>query len=83
MSLISDSLRRVAEQRAGRKQPPLVPRRLAGQEDEDKRRRLLLMALTILLAVAAVGVAVYGVMQWRAGKSKPAEAVTASPQKVI
>ena len=83
MSLISDSLKRVAEQRAGRKQPPLVPRRLAGQEDQHKKRRLLLLGLTILLAVAVVGVAVYGVIQWRTGKSKPAEAVTASPQKVI
>jgi len=83
VSLISDSLRRVAEQRAGRKQPPVVPRRLVGQEDQHKRRRLLLLGLTILLAVAVLGVAVYGVIQWRAGKSKPAEAVTASPQKVI
>ncbi|MGD8255259.1 MAG: tetratricopeptide repeat protein [Syntrophobacterales bacterium] len=83
MSLISDSLKRVAEQRAGRKQPPVVPRRLAGQEGEDKKRRLLLVGLTILLTLALVGVAVYGVIQWRAGKSKPAEAVTASPQKVI
>ncbi len=83
MSLISDSLRRVAEQRAGRKQPPVVPGRLAGQEDQDKKRRLLLLGLRILLAVAIVGAAVYGVIQWRAGKSKPAEAVTASPQKVI
>ena len=83
MSLISDSLRRVAEQRAGRKQPPVVPRRLAGQEDQDRKRRLLLLGLTILLTVAVVGAAVYGVIQWRAGKSKPAEAVTASPQKVI
>jgi len=83
VSLISDSLKRVAEQRAGRKQPPLVPRRLVGQEDQHKKRRLLLLGLTILLAVAVVGVAVYGVIQWRSGKSKPAEAVTASPQKVI
>lgn len=83
MSLISDSLQRVAEQRAGRKQPPVVPGRLAGQEDQDKKRRLLLLGLRILLAVAIVGAAVYGVIQWRAGKSKPAEAVTASPQKVI
>ena len=83
MSLISDSLRRVAEQRAGRKQPPVVPRRLAGQEDDDKKRRLLIWGLTILLTVALVGVAVYGVIQWRAGKGEPAEAVTASPQKVI
>ena len=83
MSLISDSLRRVAEQRAGRKQPPVVPRRLAGQEDQHKKRRLLLLGLTILLAVAVIGVVVYGVVQWRTGKSKPAEAVTASPQKVI
>jgi tetratricopeptide (TPR) repeat protein len=83
MSLISDSLKRVAEQRAGRKQPPVVPRRLAGQEDQHKKRRLLLLGLTVLLAVAVVGVAVYGVIQWRTGKSKPAEAVTASPQKVI
>jgi len=83
VSLISDSLKRVAEQRAGRKQPPVVPRRLVGQEDQHKKRRLLLLGLTILLTVAVVGVAVYGVIQWRAGKSKPAEAVTASPQKVI
>ena len=83
MSLISDSLKRVAEQRAGRKQPPLVPWRLAGQEDQHKKRRLLLLGLTILLAVAVIAVVVYGVIQWRAGKSKPAEAVTASPQKVI
>ena len=83
MSLISDSLRKVAEQRAGRKQPPVVPRRLAGQEDQDKKRRLLLLGLTILLTVALVGVVVYGVIQWRAKKSKPAQAVTASPQKVI
>ncbi len=83
MSLISDSLKRVAEQRTGRKQPPVVPRRLAGQEDQHKKRRLLLLGLTILLAVAVIGVAVYGVIQWRTGKSKPAEAVTASPQKVI
>ena len=83
MSLISDSLKRVAEQRAGRKQPPVVPRRLAGQEDEDKKRRLLIMGLTILLTLALVGVAVYGVIQWRTGKRKPAEAVTASPKKVI
>jgi len=73
----------VAEQRAGRKQPPVVPRRLAGQEDQHKKRRLLLLGLTILLAVAVIGVVVYGVIQWRTGKSKPAEAVTASPQKVI
>jgi tetratricopeptide (TPR) repeat protein len=83
VSLISDSLKRVAEQRAGRKQPPVVPRRLAGQEDPDKKRRLILLGLTILLAVVVVGAAVYGVIHWRAGKSKPAEAVTASPQKVI
>ena len=83
MSLISDSLKRVAEQRAGCKQPPVLPRRLAGQEDEYKKRGLLLLGLTILLTLALVGVAVYGVIQWRAGKSKPAEAVTASPQKVI
>jgi tetratricopeptide (TPR) repeat protein len=83
VSLISDSLKRVAEQRAGRKQPPVVPRRLAGQEDLHKKRRLLLLGLTILLAVAVIGVVVYGVIQWRTGKSKPAEAVTASPQKVI
>jgi tetratricopeptide (TPR) repeat protein len=83
VSLISDSLKRVAEQRAGHKQPPVVPRRLAGQEDQHKKRRLLLLGLTILLAVAVIGVVVYGVIQWRAGKSKPAEAVTASPQKVI
>jgi len=83
VSLISDSLKRVAEQRAGRKQPPVVPRRLAGQEDQHKKRRLLLLGLTILLAVAVIGVVVYGVIQWRTGKSKPAEAVTASPQKVI
>jgi len=73
----------VAEQRAGRKQPPVVPRRLAGQEDQHKKRRRLLLGLTILLAVAVIGAVVYGVIQWRAGKSKPAEAVTASPQKVI
>ena len=83
MSLISDSLKRVAEQRAGRKQPPVVPRRLVGQEDQDKKRRLLLLGLTILLTVAVIGVVVYGVIQWQTGKSKPAEAVTASPQKVI
>ncbi|MEJ2234827.1 MAG: tetratricopeptide repeat protein [Syntrophobacterales bacterium] len=83
MSLISDSLKRVAEQRAGRKQPPVVPRRLAGQKGQDKKRRLLLLGLAILLAVTVVGAAVYGVIQWRAGKSEPAEAVTASPQKVI
>ena len=83
MSLISDSLKRVAEQRAGRKQPPVVPRRLAGQEDQHKKWRLFLLGLTILLALAVIGVVVYGVIQWRAGKSKPAEAVTASPQKVI
>jgi flagellar basal body-associated protein FliL len=61
----------------------VVPRRLAGQEDLHKKRRLLLLGLTILLAVAVIGVVVYGVIQWRTGKSKPAEAVTASPQKVI
>lgn len=83
MSLISDSLRRVAEQQAGRKQPPVVPRRLAGQKDQDKKRRLLLLGLTILLAIVVIGVAVYGVIQWRVRKSNPAEAVTASPQKVI
>jgi len=83
VSLISDSLKRVAEQRAGHKQPPVVPRRLAGQEDQHKKRRLLLLGLTILLAVAVIGVVCYAVIQWRAGKSKPAEAVTASPQKVI
>ena len=83
VSLISDSLKRVAEKRAGRKQPPAVPRRLAGQEDEDKKRRLLFLCLSVLLTLALVGVAVYGVIRWRAGKSKPADAVTASPQKVI
>ncbi len=83
MSLISDSLKRVAEQRAGRKQPPVLPRRLAGQEDQHKKRRLLLLGLTILLAGAVIGVVVYGVIQWRAGERTPAEAVTASPQKVI
>jgi len=83
VSLISDSLKRVAEQRAGRKQPPVLPRRLAGQEDKHKKRRLLLLGLTILLAGAVIGVVVYGVIQWRAGERTPAEAVTASPQRVI
>ena len=83
MSRISDSLKRVAEQRAGRKQPPVVPRRLAGQEIQFKKRRLLLLGLTILLAGAVIGVVVYGVIQWRVGERTPAEAVTASPQQVI
>jgi tetratricopeptide (TPR) repeat protein len=82
VSLISDALKRVSDQRAGRKQPPVIPRRLAGQRPEDKKRLLMLLGLTVLLA-GVVGVVVYGMIQWKAGQHAAEEAPTPAPQQVI
>lgn len=83
MSLISDALRRVAEQRAGRKEPPAVPRTLAGQGPQHKKRLLLFWGLTLLLAGAVIGVVAYSLIQWGGDKSEPAEAVSPAPQQII
>lgn len=83
MSLISDALKRVAEQRAGRKQPPVVPRILAGQGPQHKRRLLMLLGLTMLLAGVVIGVVVYGVIQRKAAQNEAEEAPTTVPQQVI
>jgi tetratricopeptide (TPR) repeat protein len=82
VSLISDALKRVSDQRAGRKQPPVIPRRLAGKRPEDKKRLLMLLGLTVLLA-GVVGVVVYGMIQWKAGQHAAEEAPTPAPQQVI
>ena len=83
MSLISESLKRVADQRAGRKQPPTLPRTLAGQKTPRKKRLLILLGLSILLAGAVIGVVVYDLIEWRSGESSPSEAVSPVPQQVI
>ncbi len=83
MSLISDALKRVAEQRAGRKQPPTVPRMLAGRGPQQKRRQYIVLGLTILLAGVLIGVVVYSLLQGKAGETSPSEAVTPTPQQVI
>ena len=83
MSLISESLKRVADQRAGRKQPPVIPRRLAGQNPERKKRLLMLLGLTMLLAGVVIGVVVYGMIQRKAGQNASEEAPTSVPQQVI
>lgn len=83
MSLISESLKRVADQRAGRKQPPVIPRRLAGQRPEHKKRLLMLLGLTMLLAGVVIGVVVYGMIQRKAGQNAAEEAPTPAPQQVI
>ena len=83
MSLISESLKRVADQRAGHKQPPVIPRRLAGQRPADNKRLLMLLALTVLLAGIVIGVFVYGMIQSKGGKNAAEEAPTPVPQRVI
>jgi len=83
VSLISDSLKRLAEQRAGQKQPPTLPGTLAGQRTPRKKRLLILLGLSILLAGALIGVVVYNLIGWRSGESSAPEAVTPVPQKVI
>ena len=83
MSLISESLKRVADQRAGRKQPPVIPRRLAGQRVENKKRLLMLLGLTMLLAGVVIGVVVYGMIQRQAGQNAAEEAPTPVQQQVI
>ena len=83
MSLISESLKRVADQRAGHKQPPVIPHRLAGQRPENKKRLLMLLALTALLAGIVIGVFVYGMIQSKGGKNAAEEAPTPVPQRVI
>ena len=82
MSLISESLKRVADQRAGRKQPPVIPRRLGGQRPEGKKRLLMFLGLTVLLA-GVVCVVVYGMIWWKAGQHAAEEAPTPAPQQVI
>ena len=83
MSLISESLKRVADQRAGRKEPPTLPRTLAGQKTPRNKRLLILLGLSILLAGAVIGVVVYNLIEWRSGESSPSEAVSPAPQQVI
>jgi len=83
VSLISDALKRVADQRAGRKQPPVVPRRLTGQRVQSKKRLLMLLGLTMLLAGVVIGVVFYGMIQRKAGQEGAEEAPTSAPQQVI
>ena len=83
MSLISESLKRAADQRAGRKQPPVIPRRLGGQRPEDKKRLLMLLGLTLLLAGVVIGVVVYGMIQKKAEKNAADQAPGSTPQQVI
>lgn len=83
MSLISDSLKRVAEQRAGRKEPPAVPRMLAGQGAQHKKRLLIFLGLTLLLAGAVIGVIAYSLIQLGGDESEPAKAVSPAPQQII
>jgi hypothetical protein len=45
VSLISDALKKVAEQRAARKQPSALPRMLGGQWPEQKKRLFILLGL--------------------------------------
>ena len=73
MSLISESLKRVAEQRAGRKEPPTVPRAIAGGGSVRKGRILVVLGLTILLAGLVIGVVIFGVIQRQGGKKLPAK----------
>ncbi|MGD8372448.1 MAG: tetratricopeptide repeat protein [Syntrophobacterales bacterium] len=82
MSLISDALKKVADQRAGRRQPPTLPRMIAGEKPQS-RRRLLLLGLTILLVGAVIGVIVFNLLRWQGGENVPAESVTPTPQQVI
>ncbi|MCG6916817.1 MAG: tetratricopeptide repeat protein [Deltaproteobacteria bacterium] len=83
MSLISDALQRVADQRAGRKQPPVVPRRLTGQRVQSKKRLLMILGLTVLLAGVVIGVVFYGMIQKEAGQKGAEEAPASVPQQVI
>ncbi|UCG20355.1 MAG: tetratricopeptide repeat protein [Deltaproteobacteria bacterium] len=83
MSLISDALQRVADQRAGRKQPPVVPRRLSGQRVQNKKRLLMILGLTVLLGGVVIGVVFYGMLQKKAGQKEAEEAPTSTPQQVI
>jgi Tfp pilus assembly protein PilF len=83
VSLISESLKRVADQRAGHKQPPVIPHRLAGQRPANKKRLFMLLALTALLAGIVIGVFVYGMLQSKGGKNAAEEAPTPVPQRVI
>jgi Tfp pilus assembly protein PilF len=83
VSLISESLKRVADQRAGHKQPPVIPRRLAGQRPANKKRLLMLLALIALLAGIVIGVVVYGMILSKGGKNAAEEAQTPVPQRVI
>ena len=83
MSLISESLKKVANQRAGRKQPLVIPRRLGGHRPDDKKRLLMLLGLTILLTGVVIGVAGYGMIQRRAGQNAAEEGPGSVPQQVI
>jgi tetratricopeptide (TPR) repeat protein len=83
VSLISESLKKVADQRAGRKQPPVIPRRLAGHRVEDKKRLFMLLGLTILLAGVVIGVVVYGMIERKAGQNATEKTPNAVPQQVI
>ena len=83
MSLISEALKRVADQRAGRKQPPVVPRRLTGQRVQSKKRLLMLLGLTMLLAGVVIGVIFYGMIERKVGQKGAEEAPTSVPQQVI
>jgi Flp pilus assembly protein TadD len=83
VSLISESLKRVADQRAGRKQPPVIPRKLAGQRPERKKRLLMLLGLTMLLAGVVIGVVFYGMIQRKAGQKEAEEAPAPVPHQVI
>jgi tetratricopeptide (TPR) repeat protein len=83
VSLISDALKRVVDQQAGRKQPPVVPRRLSGQRVQSKKRILIILGLTMLLAGVVLGVVFYGMLQRTAEQKEAEEVPTSAPQQVI
>jgi Tfp pilus assembly protein PilF len=83
VSLISNALKKVAEQRSERKHPPVVPRAIAGHPPGSEKRRAVLLGLTILLLGVAIGVVVYSLIQYRSGRSTSGEAERPIPQQVI
>jgi Tfp pilus assembly protein PilF len=83
VSLISNALKKVAEQRSGRKHPPVVPRTIAGHPPGSEKRRALFLGLTILLLGVVIGVVVYSLIQYRSGQSTSEEAERPIPQQVI
>ena len=83
MSLISESLKRVAEQRAGRKEPPTVPRAIAGGGLVRRGRLLVVLGLTMLLAGLVIGVVIFGVIQRQGRKKDVEKAPKPVPQQVI